>query len=376
MMTGAPQKEEQLLSTASELIKNAHCRVAYTSCQLFCSEKQPFLKTMLAKTCATLKERLQAEANSSLAFLSPQGENELLVLLAGDHPQSLDALGSLEFPFPLHMGISELLPFPQELQYAYETAKENFWDQDATSGVSGVSYAVPSRIKPPKNNVELLSALLTGNDAVIQKAAIAWCKGQIGEEGPVSLRDVTNVMERYQTLRKTWAQDMSKRYSHLILSPTIPITFDQTLNSQGGFSRKLLHERIVLDMLSFYQVLTSPESNPENNVIYQVQQYIDLNYRKPFNQIEYARHFYINKDYMCRKFTSTFHVNMVTYVNRLRIREARNMLANPTIPIRDIASQTGYRDEKYFSKRFKKECGLTPREYRDKLLLQENDADR
>ena len=117
-----------------------------------------------------------------------------------------------------------------------------------------------------------------------------------------------------------------------------------------------------------YRALTSQNSNPDNDVIYQIAHYIDLNYNKPFSQNDCAQLFFINKDYMCRKFKSVFQVNMIAYLTSLRIGHSKEFLANPDIRIKDIASLVGFEDEKYFSRQFRKTTGMTPNEYRRRVL--------
>ena len=55
---------------------------------------------------------------------------------------------------------------------------------------------------------------------------------------------------------------------------------------------------------------------------------------------------------------------MITYLNDLRINQARQMLKDPMIKIRQIAHEVGFEDEKYFSRQFKKSTGMTPNDYR------------
>ena len=60
------------------------------------------------------------------------------------------------------------------------------------------------------------------------------------------------------------------------------------------------------------------------------------------------------------------HINMVSYVTQLRINRAKELLAASEMKIRDIAQAVGFEDEKYFSRRFTKEVGMSPNEYRGK----------
>ncbi|WP_440109720.1 ABC transporter substrate-binding protein [Paenibacillus sp. QZ-Y1] len=51
------------------------------------------------------------------------------------------------------------------------------------------------------------------------------------------------------------------------------------------------------------------------------------------------------------------------YVNHIRIKHAKEWLRKSNEPLRDIASRVGFKDEYYFSRRFRQMTGLSPRQY-------------
>ena len=51
-------------------------------------------------------------------------------------------------------------------------------------------------------------------------------------------------------------------------------------------------------------------------------------------------------------------------IRRIRMRNARRLLDETNLKISEVASKTGYSDYNYFTKIFKKEYGMTPRDYR------------
>lgn len=56
------------------------------------------------------------------------------------------------------------------------------------------------------------------------------------------------------------------------------------------------------------------------------------------------------------------------YLRRLRVEEARRLLADPRWSVKEIAARTGFRDTSHFSKVFRRIDGLSPAHYRDALL--------
>ena len=51
------------------------------------------------------------------------------------------------------------------------------------------------------------------------------------------------------------------------------------------------------------------------------------------------------------------------YVNYKKMEEAKHLLVHSRMKVKDVANYLGYQDSLYFSKVFKKETGVSPKEY-------------
>jgi two-component system response regulator YesN len=61
-------------------------------------------------------------------------------------------------------------------------------------------------------------------------------------------------------------------------------------------------------------------------------------------------------------------VTINDYITEIRLAEAKRLLREePGILVFDVAERVGYRDGKYFTKLFKREVGLNPSEYRERV---------
>jgi two-component system, response regulator YesN len=106
----------------------------------------------------------------------------------------------------------------------------------------------------------------------------------------------------------------------------------------------------------------------EKNNIEKIEQYIRENYQHDINLQEIADKFFLNKEYISRKFKHHYQETLTDYLTKIRIEKAKELLINPTKKIYEIAYHVGYQNEKYFSKVFKKQVGQTPNEYRTSYL--------
>ncbi len=97
-----------------------------------------------------------------------------------------------------------------------------------------------------------------------------------------------------------------------------------------------------------------------------VLQYIGENYSSPLRLSELAELVNMNEQYFCRYFKKNIGKTITEYINVIRVEKAATALAETEDKIIDIASACGFDNTGYFIRRFKKEKGMTPSEYRKK----------
>ncbi len=66
-----------------------------------------------------------------------------------------------------------------------------------------------------------------------------------------------------------------------------------------------------------------------------------------------------------RLFARHMHISPMKYFLRQKLNWSANMLCTTTYAIKEIAYEAGYEDPLYFSNQFKKQFGVSPRQYRD-----------
>lgn len=91
--------------------------------------------------------------------------------------------------------------------------------------------------------------------------------------------------------------------------------------------------------------------------------YLNQNYAKHLTSQDIAEMFEINFDYINRVFSKTVGVPIFTYLNRVRIHNAKQLIATTDLPFSEIAYLVGIEDRYYFSKLFRKITGVSPMEY-------------
>lgn len=95
----------------------------------------------------------------------------------------------------------------------------------------------------------------------------------------------------------------------------------------------------------------------------QLLHYLNQNYAKRLTSSEIAEMFEVNFDYLNRVFANMMGSPIFTYINILRIYNAKQLIATTDLPFSEIAYLVGIEDRYYFSKLFRKMTGMSPTEY-------------
>lgn len=98
----------------------------------------------------------------------------------------------------------------------------------------------------------------------------------------------------------------------------------------------------------------------------QIKAYLDKNYTMDISLETIAQKFGFNASYLSRRFKQKYGMGMIDYITRLRMQKAKEILVTTNLNIYNVSAQLGYKDEKYFSRVFTKETGLSPNQYRKK----------
>jgi len=109
---------------------------------------------------------------------------------------------------------------------------------------------------------------------------------------------------------------------------------------------------------------------------YQPEDWLNIEAVYRFLQEHYADDILIHTltEYFCqspqhisKKFKEKYDMTIITALRQIRMEHAKKFLQTSSVPIIEIAQLTGYDDENYFSKVFKKEVGISPKNYRNQF---------
>lgn len=134
----------------------------------------------------------------------------------------------------------------------------------------------------------------------------------------------------------------------------------QTLSSVediGAWLSALLH-RFIDYSFDFSQIKHS-------DIVFKVAEYVKNHFAEKITLDEIAEYVSLSKSYLSRIYKEETGESLSVYINKVRIDKAKLMLLDQNCALVDVASLSGFEDQSYFTKVFKRLVGVSPKKYRE-----------
>ncbi|WP_455669797.1 AraC family transcriptional regulator [Phocaeicola faecalis] len=90
--------------------------------------------------------------------------------------------------------------------------------------------------------------------------------------------------------------------------------------------------------------------------------YIQHNYQTDINVNDIAGHASISERYLRKLFSQNLNLSPLDYLNQIRINKSIELLKNTEKSVKEVCFLCGFQSPQYFSRIFKQQIGLSPRE--------------
>ena len=114
-------------------------------------------------------------------------------------------------------------------------------------------------------------------------------------------------------------------------------------------------------------ILENYQTGKKNNIVAQIQSYVEEHYREELNLQLISKKFYMSPVYLGRIFKNATGESFSEYVNKCRIQKIKDLLAVNNGRILDMISAMGFQNQEYFYRLFKKYEGISFADYRKTL---------
>ncbi len=180
-----------------------------------------------------------------------------------------------------------------------------------------------------------------------------WCHSWLILDDP----ELEQFLERYPlpigVPLRTDAGRLFNRYLPLLLEET-------------GLPQPDLFFQKNLLQLFFYDLHRQCKHNyrPVPHRVQEMELYLRGHLKEALSLETVAAHFGVSAPHFSALFREYFHMSPIHYLNTLRLNKAARLLQLYSLSCKEVAEQTGFQDQLYFSRRFRQFWGVSPSEYR------------
>ena len=103
--------------------------------------------------------------------------------------------------------------------------------------------------------------------------------------------------------------------------------------------------------------------------------YIDENYMRTVSAEKMASMCNMSYSYFSRFFKASIGKTFSEYLTYVRVTEAEKLLVSTGLNVSEIAMETGFSNASYFITQFKKHRNMTPKKFKQRLLIESGSAE-
>lgn len=158
---------------------------------------------------------------------------------------------------------------------------------------------------------------------------------------------------------KTEVLEKCRKYN--IDSEKLSIAFDKLIYKNTD---QIKATSKIMESCACYLWITNLVTIDEGNLIYKLSNYIANNIREDLSVEALCSLFSISRSKLYELSNKYFGMSIAKYIRKKRVDYAARLLSENKCLVSEAADKAGFDDYNYFSKVFKREIGVAPREYK------------
>lgn len=243
--------------------------------------------------------------------------------------------------------------------------------QSYIESVTALEYA----FKFPKSNLlyfENIHTVKKDNFSYDYKKELLLFEKSLKEGEKEVAKDAVGLLKRYlsetqltMTETKFITFEIVQAVANSVIESSIPET-NQTIEKL--MSVQSIEQLLPLIDLCIIKITSAKEEaklSDQDNIVNEIMYHIDQNYLSSSLSLEeIASLFDFSVSYVSRLIKENKDTSFSHYLQNLRMNEFKRRLVNTNLPIKQLVFEVGYIDVSNFTRKFKKQMGVTPSEYR------------
>ena len=116
------------------------------------------------------------------------------------------------------------------------------------------------------------------------------------------------------------------------------------------------------------ETLSPKDQTRRERIAKEAKRFIESHYAEPLTLDVVSESVFLSPSYFSSLFKEYTKINFTEYLTRVRIEKAKELLEGLDLNITEVAGKAGYEDPNHFSQVFRKVTGLSPSQYRKKVV--------
>ncbi|HQM95516.1 MAG: helix-turn-helix domain-containing protein [Clostridia bacterium] len=181
----------------------------------------------------------------------------------------------------------------------------------------------------------------------------------------------------YFTAIKDYSMLKARVIELIVLLSRSAIEGGADINRVLGLNKEFLKDILEIDNIEdlsswlsmhltrYTKLVFTVADTKHNDTIQKIMKYVNANYMNKITLNDISEHVSFSVSYISRIFKDEKKMNLATYINNVRIRNACCLLVESGYSIAEISYLCGFEEQSYFTRMFKSVTDRTPREYRE-----------
>lgn len=207
----------------------------------------------------------------------------------------------------------------------------------------------------------IFNRLRIGDSVGVQFLAELFCSEQ-SENGTEMDRIKSNVFELLVNIRNI-TREINPSYEN----PSFDSAFSLLAGTQNI---EVIQDFLSNCLVECATAIGDVREQRENPLVKKIIEYIDQNMSRNYSLEDVAASVGVSPFYMSKLFKEEMGETFINYVTDRRLDRTKKLLLETDLSIKEIAGQTGYSDQNYFSRQFKNKFGISPTDFRNTVNAQ------
>ena len=175
--------------------------------------------------------------------------------------------------------------------------------------------------------------------------------------------------EAFEVCVKAFLEDLQKTYRNAIGEDEKHIVECKTIWDENCIDT--YEEKLMDAIVAIHEKIHSQfDLNKNSQKMKMAVEYIEENYASDLNMAVVSNYISMNYSLFSYSFKQYTGSNFVNFLKDIRMKKAKELLAETDMKIIEISQEVGYDNEKHFMKIFKATCGVSPSEYRKNMRVE------